>query len=86
MADDFASGHVGGDIVAWLEGRLDAARREAFLAHIKTCPDCAADFEWSRQVREAVVGQPSSHVPPEILVQLAARDEPDPTEGGTPAS
>lgn len=52
---------------ALLDDELDAANVAAVEAHLRTCPDCAAEFEQLKQLHQIVADPALRHVTPEGL-------------------
>ncbi len=42
-------------LVAGLEGLLEAARKQAVMDHLKTCPACRAQFQGLQTLRQRLV-------------------------------
>jgi hypothetical protein len=44
---------------------------ESIRRHLESCPECAADVEWARQLRQQVLAEDLRHLAPERIVALA---------------
>jgi anti-sigma factor RsiW len=65
--------HLGATLQAYLDGRLDAARQADVGAHLDACPQCRAELEALRWVRDVALKQlPSDEVPPTLAGRVAA--------------
>jgi hypothetical protein len=75
----------------WLDGRLDAAARDAVARHVDACATCAAESAALRRVRDVARAAPAAILPPDpdaleraIMEAVAARAATAATAGGTP--
>ena len=69
------SDHVVGDIVDYLEGRLDPDREQVFKNHLAECADCAADYAVALQFHEHGVKEGLRHLDAERIAVLASEPE-----------
>jgi Putative zinc-finger/Tetratricopeptide repeat len=74
------SRHVVDEVVEYLEGRLSPERRAEADAHLSECEECAADYAFARESRDAAVREGRRHLTPERIVELAEDGAPAPTE------
>lgn len=68
--------HVATWLADLVENRLDEGLTRQSRAHLETCVECAADFEWARAFRERALAQGVRHLTPERVLALAAGDAP----------
>src|SRR5687767_13104726 len=65
--------HLGATLQDFLDGRLDAARQAEVRAHLEACPQCRAELETLRWVRDVALKQlPGEEVPPALTERVAA--------------
>jgi tetratricopeptide (TPR) repeat protein len=69
------SDHVVGDIVDYLEGRLDPDREQVFENHLAECAECATDYAVALQFHEHGVQEGLRHLDAERIAVLASELE-----------
>jgi anti-sigma factor RsiW len=64
--------HLGATLQDFLDGRLDAARQAEVQAHLEACPQCRAELEALRWVRDIALKQlPGEELPPAVAERVA---------------
>jgi anti-sigma factor RsiW len=66
-------GHAGDLLSALLDDELDPAQQAAVGAHLRTCPNCAAEFERVTTAREAIRALPWLDLPRPVVVRMRGR-------------
>ena len=65
--------HLGAALQDFLDGRLDAVRQAEARLHLQGCPQCRAQLEALRWVRDVALKQlPGEEVPPTLTGRVAA--------------
>ncbi len=66
--------HVLDEVVDYVEGRMTPERMEQVRRHLEQCAECAADFAFTRELREEAMHQGLRHLDPARIVALASEE------------
>jgi anti-sigma factor RsiW len=66
-----SANHLGATLQDFLDGRLDSARRAEVQEHLEACPQCRAELEALRWVRDIALKQlPGEELPPAVAQRV----------------
>jgi anti-sigma factor RsiW len=74
--------HLGSRISALADGQLSPAATERALAHVATCPQCAAELGAARAARRAVASADIVAPTADLTARLLSLAGPAPRDGG----